>query len=57
MLRLAIVAIMAAILEMLEPMVSFSAKLILLVAFEGTTISHPGRTFAPWATLPIMPFI
>ena len=43
---LAMVAIMAAMLDMLEPRLIVSAMLILRVSFEGTTISQPGSTLA-----------
>ena len=54
---LAMVAIMAAMLDMLEPRLMNSAALILRENFVGTTISQPGSTLAPRLTLPTMPFI
>ena len=45
--KLAIVAIMAAIDDMLDPRLMVSATLILRFSLAGTTISQPGRTFAP----------
>ena len=42
LLRLAIVAIMAAMLERLLPMLMVSATVILRFILDGTTISQPG---------------
>lgn len=53
---LAIVAIIAAIDDMLEPMPSISAGLVRRLILLGTTISQPGSTFAfdDFDTMPFM---
>lgn len=44
---LLIVAIIAAIDDMLDPILIISAAVILRFSLAGTTISQPGCTFAP----------
>ncbi len=54
---LAMVAIIAAIEDMLEPMLSISAGLVLREILLGTTISQPGSIFAPVDTFATIPFM
>lgn len=46
-MMLLIVAIIAAIDDMLDPILIISAAVILRFSLAGTTISQPGCTFAP----------
>ena len=54
---LAMVAIMAAMLDMLEPRLIVSATLILRFNLDGTMISQPGWMRAPWLTFATLPFM
>lgn len=51
------VAIIVAIDATDVPIVIFSAIVILLISFSGTTISHPGFGLAFWLTFAIVPFM
>ena len=57
LMMLTMVAMMAAKEPTAVAMLRRSCKVVLVMAFDGTTISQPGCGFAPWLTLATLPLI